>query len=362
MIGRKLRDPKFVLPALAAALLLAALSAPRVNMARPGYDALVVVDITGSMNTRDYEANGRAISRLDAVKTMLRGMIARLPCPSRVGLGLFSERRPFLLFEPIDACADFGLLETAIGALDWRMAWEGDSRISAGLFRAIDMAREMKTDLLFLTDGQEAPPLPASGGPAFEGRPSEVRGLIVGVGGYELSPIPKFDDKGREIGFYGVDDVPHESRFGPPPAGAERREGYDARNAPFGAAVAVGAEHLSSVREPYLRGLAETTGLAYVRLASADTLFRAYIEAATARPRPATLDLSPYFGAAAAAALLSLFILVPSIERLAARENGRARSTSKRRKGNTRENPFGARRHDPRIAGARAWPDADQGR
>ena len=85
----------------------------------------------------------------------------------------------------------------------------------------------------------------------------------MGVGGRQLSPIPKYDDNGREIGFYGVEDVPHDNRFGLPPAGAEMREGYNARNAPFGAAVAVGVEHLSSVRETYLQSLAEKTGLTY---------------------------------------------------------------------------------------------------
>lgn len=97
-------------------------------------------------------AGGKPINRLEKVKAALRDLIVALPCPSRVALGVFTERRPFLLFEPIDACADFSPLEAAIAAIDWRMGWEGDSRISAGLFRAVDMARELKTDLLFFTD------------------------------------------------------------------------------------------------------------------------------------------------------------------------------------------------------------------
>ncbi len=295
-----LRDPRLALLSLAMLSLIAAFLAPKIAVRRPSFDLLAVVDITGSMNVRDYSAGGRPISRLDAVKAALRALLAELPCPSHVGLGIFSERKTFLLFEPIDVCVDFAPLEASIEALDWRMAWEGDSRVSAGLFSAIDMARQLKSDLLFFTDGQEAPPLPARGAPTFDGRAGELRGLLVGVGGYELSPIPKFDDRGREIGFLGVEEVPHESRFGLPPEGAERREGYNARNAPFGAAAAVGVEHLSSVKEDYLRSLAEKTGLAYAHLEDGKRLWTDYAAVAAARMREAAFDLSPFFGAAAA--------------------------------------------------------------
>jgi mxaL protein len=310
----KLRDPRLLLSAMATLLLIATFLAPEAHIVRTGYDLVAIVDITGSMNVRDYNMSGKPISRLDAVKAGLREMVASLPCPSLVALGVFTERRPFLLFEPIDACTDISPLDAAIGALDWRIAWEGDSRISAGLFRAIEMARDLKTDLLFFSDGHEAPPLPASGGPVFEGRPGEVRGLIVGVGGYELSPIPKFDDRGREIGFIGVDEVPHESRFGLPPAGAEQRAGYNARNAPFGAVAAVGVEHLSSVKEDYLRGLADKTGLAYTHLDKASDLLSAYRDAATARARSAALDLRPILGVATAISFFAAFVTTATAE------------------------------------------------
>lgn len=310
-----LRDPRLILLTLAAALLVATFVAPQMQMTRPGYDLLAIVDITGSMNVRDYVASGKPISRLERVKAALRELIVGLPCPSRVALGVFTERRPFLLFEPIDACADFSPLEAAIAALDWRMAWEGDSRISAGLFRAIDMARELKTDLVFFTDGQEAPPPPASGGPVFEGKAGETRGLIVGTGGYELSPIPKFDERGREVGFVAIDDVPHESRFGLPPKGAEQREGYDARNAPFGATAAVGVEHLSSVKEEYLRLLSEKTGLGYVHLDDNARLLDKYRAAGTARPRLGTLDLRLFLGSGAAVSLFGAFSVALLFER-----------------------------------------------
>jgi len=312
-------DARLVILAGAVLLLGGALSRPQVAVEQAGFDLLAIVDITGSMNVRDYSDNGRPVSRLEAVKKALAVMAAQLPCPSKMALGIFAERQSFLLFEPIDICVNYAPVEGAIAMLDWRMAWEGDSRVAAGLYRAIDHARALKTDLVFFTDGQEAPPLPASGGPAFEGQPGVVRGLVVGVGGYELSPIPKFDDRGREIGFFGQDDVPHESRFGLPPKGAEQRDGFNARNAPFGADVAVGSEHLSSVREPYLQDLAGKAGLAYARLVDGEDLLKKYLAAGSLHARPSSRDLSPWLAGCASAALVTLYLIPLLFELLSKR-------------------------------------------
>ena len=221
------------------------------------------------------------------------------------------------MFTPIEVCAEFAPLDGAIAALDWRMAWEGDSRISAGLHRAVAMAGDLDADLLFLSDGQETPPLPTSGLPPFEGEPGAVRGLIVGVGGYALSPIPKYNDRGRETGFYAETDVQQENRFGPPPADAEAREGYNPRNAPFGGVATPGTEHLSTVRETYLRGLAAETGLSYAPLDDPAGLAAALTAAATPRPRPVLLDPRPVLGAGALALLSVLFGFLPWRARLA---------------------------------------------
>jgi len=310
----RLRDARILSLAFAMAMLASAFLFPRASAVRNGVDVLATLDITGSMNTRDYSLDGAPVSRIDFAKLALRRFVADLPCPSRLGLAIFTEREPFLLFEPIDVCENFAAIDAAISGLDWRMAWEGDSRISAGLFRAIEMARRVDADLVFVTDGQEAPPLPAYGAPVFEGKSGEVLGLILGAGGYGPAPIPKFDDRGREIGFYGADEVPHENRFGLPPAGAEQREGYNPRNAPFGGTMAIGTEHLSAVREPYLRQLAERTGLTYAHLVKPDGLASALLAVARPRPSLAPIDLRPVFAAAALAGFAALFLIIPLAE------------------------------------------------
>jgi mxaL protein len=309
-LARNLRGRRFqaLALALALALVLVALVTPPLPVTRAGVAVLAIVDITGSMNTRDSVRAGKPESRLETVKTALRRLVADLPCGSRMALGLFTERRPFLLFTPVEVCADVTPLDGALAGLDWRMAWEGDSRIAAGLDRALAMAADLGIDLLFISDGQETPPLPAGGRPAFDAKPGAVRGLIVGVGGYGLSPIPRFDDRGRERGFYAETDVQQENRFGPPPEDAETREGYNPRNAPFGAAAAHGSEHLSSVREGYLKSLAAATGLAYAHLDGPGDLAAPLSAAATPRPLPGRIDPRPFLGAASLLLVLGVLL------------------------------------------------------
>lgn len=303
-----MRRPDWRACAIGAALVLAGIAAlqPEVRAERPTYDVIGFVDITGSMNARDYRENGAPQSRIDAVKRRLPEAIGRLPCGSRFGLGVFSERRVFLLFEPMDVCGDFAAIEGAIRGLDWRMAWEGDSRVGDGIQKAIDMAKPIGADVMFLTDGQEAPPMRADFGQSFEVEKGKVKGLLVGVGGTDLVQIPKYDDFGRESGFFEMSDVPQASRLGPPPEGGENLSGYNARNNPFGD-MPEGEEHLTSVKEEHLRQIGSETGLGYVRFDRPEALAEA-IEA-NARPRPieVPVDLSPIPAAGALLALAALY-------------------------------------------------------
>jgi mxaL protein len=250
----------------ALALTIAALIGFHLIRDQHAVNALAVVDITGSMNTRDMGKPPGSETRLQAARRALVDLIQNVPCQSKLGLGVFTERISFLLFEPVEICNSYDGLENALSELDWRMAWQGDSYIAKGLYSAIDIAASLKSDVIFLTDGQEAPPLPFTGTPPFEGKPGDVKGLIVGIGGTEKSPIPKFDDDGRQVGVYGPSDVPQDNRIGAAPPGADKREGFNPRNAPFGALPESGDEHLTSVKTAHLQELAEKTGLNYVEL------------------------------------------------------------------------------------------------
>jgi mxaL protein len=314
------RDMRFWLLLAALLFFLGAVIVPPAREEAKAIDVLFTIDITGSMNTRDYSEHGQPVSRLTHIKSVLTQTLADLPCQSRVGLALFAERRIFLLFEPIEVCANFAPILGTISALDWREGWEGDSHIADGLYRAVALASDLRADLVFMTDGQEAPPLPWSGGPTFDGKPGAVKGLITGVGGYALSPIPKYDDSGREIGFYGEGDVLQESRFGLPPPDAVHRPGYNPRNAPFGDVHVNNNEHLSSVREPYLKSLAQRTGMAYTHLTEAQNFIDALRVHSTGHPVIVTASRGPALAILGLFCLVCVYVVVPLVLWLRARD------------------------------------------
>jgi mxaL protein len=67
-------------------------------------------------------------------------------------------------------------------------------------------ARRAERD--FLSDGHEAPPLVTGAHPLFDDvKPGDVRGWLIGVGGYTPQPIPRTDDEGKVVGYWRAEDV-----------------------------------------------------------------------------------------------------------------------------------------------------------
>ncbi len=287
---------------LAAALLLAAtFTRPRWPLERPRFEHVVVLDVTQSMNVQDEVWQGRTVSRLDAAKAALRQQMESLPCGSKIGWAIFTEYRAYLLFTPVEVCAFRAELRDALGRIDSRMAWSGNSEVAKGLHSAIGIARQLPgtPSLVFVTDGHEAPPLDPNQRPPLEAKPGEVAGVIVGVGAGKPSPIPKSDGLGRPLGFWAADDVaqtnPHQ-----PNLDLNGRDEVPA--ASLGATR--GSEHLSSLREGYLRLLASENGLSFARVRG-DELAIALRAPALARPVMTSVDLR---NALAALALLLLLL------------------------------------------------------
>jgi len=292
VIGRRLLPGDPAARYLASACALALLACLPLGVETQGavFRYLAVVDITRSMTVTDYRLGNRMVSRLDFVRHELLEAIAGLPCGSQLGLGVFTERSSTLLFEPIEVCAGFQDIVGTLERLDWRMAWAADSRIAAGLLDAFQILAGYQADLLFFTDGQEAPPVNPRYRARFDGVRGRLGGLLVGVGGSTPMPIPKFDETGKPLGFVAEDEVPQRSTFGLSEMAPEDIEGYHARNAPFGSAPLGGTEHLSALREDYLRELAGASGLGYRRL-EADTLAEALLQPEYAKPARVFVDL-----------------------------------------------------------------------
>jgi len=296
--------------ALSAALLLTALTLvlPPIELQRATYTVMAFVDITGSMKVRDMGGKDAPVERIEVAKAALKRLVAELPCQSRLGLGIFTERRSFVLFDPIETCANFAPIEQSIDNIDWRMGWEGDSFVAKGVHHAIGEAMPLDADILFLTDGQEAPPLPPGGGlPAFEGEAGKVKGAIVGVGGHEKVPIPMFNSEGNEIGSYREQDVVQENRTGAPPPDAESRPGYHPKWAPFGSDPPTGDEHLSSVRTEHLKAVAAQTGLSYAGLLEQPDLVAVLADGARPQHAAVAVDIRPVAAALALVLLVGLY-------------------------------------------------------
>jgi mxaL protein len=125
-----------------------------------------------------------------------------------------------------------------------------------------------------------------------------VAGWLIGVGGDVPSRIPKSDAEGRQSGFWTAESVVQDPQL---PIGSSH-------------------EHLSSLREPYLKKLATQTGLSYRRLESVDSLANAVLDRRFAHRRPASTRVNWV------AALLALLVLAGtySPDRLVSLCRGRA--------------------------------------
>jgi len=280
---------------LALLLLLAAAFMPRINTPRNTYDYIVVFDITQSMNVADYEIDGSPVSRLDFARAAVRRTLRELPCGSRVGWGVFAEYRTLLLLAPIEVCGNYNDLLASLDRIDGRMRWGNASEISKGVFWALRGARDVggRPGVLFLTDGQEAPPIDGEGLPLFDDiKRGDIGGWLIGVGGYTPRPIPKTDADNRPLGYWHADEVVQ-------------------RHGPSGEAIDT-HEHLSEVREPYLRKLARQVGFEYLRLEDAASIRKAMLAPRLAHRRQAPTDLAWIPGVLALLALIFSFARAPA--------------------------------------------------
>jgi mxaL protein len=268
-------------PALAVLLLVLALALPSVPLPRSTVEALVVFDITQSMDVEDVELDGALASRLAFARESARRMLRELPCGSRIGWGAFTEYRTLVLLAPIEVCGNYGDLLATLAQVDGRIRWGNASEVAKGVFWAMRAARQLDSHpaIVFLSDGQEAPPLGSAAFPMFEDlAPGQVNGWLMGVGGSVPKPIPRTDAEGRRVGWWRAEDVIQRDTV----PGAPRSQ-----------------EQLSAVHENHLRALAAETGFEYAPLLTPADLARALRDPRLARRAKVPTDLSwvPALGA-----------------------------------------------------------------
>jgi len=257
----------------AIALLLLALLMPRIPLPRATSETLIVFDITQSMDVEDVEIDGALASRIAYAHAAAARMLRELPCGSRVGWAAFTEYRTLVLLAPIEVCGNYGDLLSTLAQIDGRIRWGNASEIGKGLFWAMRAAKDLpsKPAVVFITDGQESPPLGLSNFPMFEDlAPGQVRGWILGVGGSVPKPIPRTDAEGQRVGYWRADDVIQRDT----PPGAPRSQ-----------------EHLSALHDAHLRALGAQTGFEYAALGGPEALAKAVRDPRLARRARVPTDL-----------------------------------------------------------------------
>jgi mxaL protein len=278
--------PGWAWPAAAGALLLAAIVLPALPLPRATVNALVVFDITQSMDVEDMSQDGLPASRLAFAKDAARRALRELPCGSRVGWGAFTEYRTLVLLAPIEVCANYADLVGTLANIDGRIRWGNASEVSKGVFWAMRASRQLEDHpaIVFVTDGQESPPLGSFTFPMFPDlKAGDVAGVLLGVGGPVPRPIPRSDADGQRVGTWRFEDVVQRDTA----AGAARSH-----------------EQLSELREAHLRALATQTGLGYATAAGPDALALALADPRLARRQPTPTDLA-WIPAGLALALLA---------------------------------------------------------
>jgi len=329
---------------LAIAALLVGFLRPRMPATATEHDLLFVIDVTQSMEVADMRRGELPITRLAAAHAAIERALRELPCGSRIGFGMFTEYRSFLLLRPVELCENQRELIAMLGRIDSGMAWSGNSEVAKGLYSGLKTARALpdKPALVFVTDGHEAPPVNPRFRPDEDGAARAVPGLIVGVGGDTPTRIPKIDPEGRAYGYWAADEVlqvdPRSLGRGGSVSGEQMVEDGSQRASPMLGATP-GLEHMSTLREPYLQLLASETGLKYYRLVEPDGLVRALADPELARPVATRADLRWLFGLLALAALVAVYLPGATVRRLVDGFKRRPGASSGRTGRSTRSSP-----------------------
>ncbi len=238
----------------------------------PGGGAILIFDITQSMNVADVSLDGVPATRLALAKQAAQITLNQLPCGTALGTGIFAAHRTLILTAPVEVCRHRGELAKSIRYIGPSMSWHGNSEVAKAYYAALRIAAadKNKPAIVFLTDGHEAPPISPLHRPNFVAPPEKTAALMAGFGSDRLSRIPKTDPAGRSLGLWEADDVMQIDRYKAGRGGSTKGEAFveldDGTKPDLRLGGTPGSEHLSSLREPYLRLLASETGARYVRV------------------------------------------------------------------------------------------------
>ena len=287
------------------------------DLPRPLKSFVFVIDVTMSMNVEDRNLDNESLSRLEFTKKVLSDAIPGLTCGTYVGLGVFAGYQTTILYDPIEVCENFSEILKSIENLNTGIIWAGDSEVSKGLFNALNLVQNIKrkSHVVFFTDGHEAPPISAKYRPRFDKKNGVESGIIIGVGGDNLVGIPRISRGGERFGMWGADEVFQLDQFSLGRKGSDSEEtlvdepGFEIDPLLVENLQATpGKEHMSSLREKYLKLLADEHDLYYEKLESTESLLSSLDDYRFASWRKFGTNVSNFFALCAIFCLLMVFV------------------------------------------------------
>src|SRR5580658_9994958 len=187
------------LPLLALALLIVAVARPQQGQSNStihasGVDIMVLLDVSGSMQSLDFKLDNVPASRVDVIKLVVRRFIVARP-NDRIGLTIFAGQ-PYLLSPvTLDHAWLLGNLDRIhIGDIEDGTAI--GSALASGLYRLRNQNAKSKL-IILMTDGQnnsgQITPITA----AEAARALGIKVYTIGIGVRGEAPFPMTDAFGR---------------------------------------------------------------------------------------------------------------------------------------------------------------------
>jgi Ca-activated chloride channel family protein len=171
-----------------------------------GVDIVVALDLSGSMESEDFELKGRRVNRLEIARDVLQKFIDKRP-GDRIGLVAFAGRA--YVAAPLTLDHDF--LKMNLERLQLHYIQEEGTAIGSALSTALNRLRDVKSKsklVILMTDGQnnagKVPPLTAAEAAQALG----VKVYTIGVGKQGTAPMPQgVDFFGRKRYVQGEVDI-----------------------------------------------------------------------------------------------------------------------------------------------------------
>ena len=247
-----------LLLALMVLMLVLALVKPEIQLKQEVNNYLLMADVSQSMNAEDVNIGNKTVNRIEYTKHLMKRVVETSSCGTYISVGVFAAENVGLLFMPLEVCANYDVITDTIDHLEWRMAWRGNSRLSFGVKSSESIFDYLNApaQMLFFTDGDEAPKVNAINKLDLSNLQIGKNLLFVGVGGHEWVPIPRYNSRNEWVGYWASDAKDY---------GASVTYNDTSKDDPDPiVAYAEFDRYLSKLDAEYLQSLAQETKASYI--------------------------------------------------------------------------------------------------